>query len=103
MQRGVVVNLEHHLGSGHDRKVDSSTSTRASLLRPWIRFFTIIISARRKLDGNKQQTSVKNKTQPKNSELMTTPKRVWIRAMCCCYVINCDRKIKSKEGRNKVD
>ena len=30
---------------GHDRKVDGSTFTQASLLRPWIRCFTTIISA----------------------------------------------------------
>ena len=30
---------------GHDRKVDGSTPTKASLLRPWIRCFTTIISA----------------------------------------------------------
>ena len=36
---------EHRFYVGHDRKVDASTPTEASLLRPWIRYFTIIISA----------------------------------------------------------
>ena len=47
-----------------DRKVDGSTPTLASLLRPWIRRFTIIISAWWKLASSK-----------------LSPKRVWIRPM----------------------
>ena len=31
---------------GHDQKVDGLTPTQASLLHPWIRCFTAIISAR---------------------------------------------------------
>ena len=37
--------LERCFYDGHDRKVDGSTSTLASLLCPWIRCFLIIISA----------------------------------------------------------
>ena len=37
----------------YDRKVDGSTPTLASLLRPWIRCFTIIISAWWNLTGKK--------------------------------------------------
>ena len=33
---------ERRFYDGHDRKVDGSTPTQASLLRPWIRRFTII-------------------------------------------------------------
>ena len=37
---------ERRFYDGHDRKVDGSTPTQASLLRPWIKCFTTIISAR---------------------------------------------------------
>ena len=36
---------ERRFYDGHDRKVDGSSPTQASLLRPWIRCFTTIISA----------------------------------------------------------
>ena len=36
--------LERHFYN-HDRKVDGSTPNLVSLLRPWIRCFTLIISA----------------------------------------------------------
>ena len=44
-------------GSNHDGKVDGSTLTQASLLRPWIRYFTTIISAWRNLTSNKLKKS----------------------------------------------
>ena len=37
--------VECRFYDGHDCKVDGSTPTQASLLRPWIICFTIIISA----------------------------------------------------------
>ena len=37
--------LERHFYDDHDRKVDGSTPNLVSLLRPWIRCFTLIISA----------------------------------------------------------
>ena len=37
--------LERRLYDDHDRKVDGSTPSLVSLLRPWIRCFTLIISA----------------------------------------------------------
>ena len=37
--------LEHRFYDDHDRKVDGSTPNLVSLLRPWIRCFTLIISA----------------------------------------------------------
>ena len=37
--------LERRVYDNHDRKVDSSTPNLVSLLRPWIRCFTLIISA----------------------------------------------------------
>ena len=36
---------ERRFCDGHDRKVEGSTPTLASMLRPWIRCFTTIISA----------------------------------------------------------
>ena len=36
---------ERRFYDGHDRKIDGSTPTHASLLRPWISCFTTIISA----------------------------------------------------------
>ena len=36
---------ERRFNDEHDRKVDGSTPTQASLLRPWVRCFTITISA----------------------------------------------------------
>ena len=37
--------LERRFYDDHDHKVDSSTPNLVSLLRPWIRCFTMIISA----------------------------------------------------------
>ena len=37
--------LERRVCDDHDRKVNSSTPNLVSLLRPWIRCFTLIISA----------------------------------------------------------
>ena len=37
--------LERHFYDDHDRKVDGSTPNLVSLLCPWIRCFTLIISA----------------------------------------------------------
>ena len=45
--------LERRFYEGHDRKVDGSSPTLASLLRPWIRWFTTTISARWNLTGRK--------------------------------------------------
>ena len=37
--------LERRFYDDHDRKVEGSTPNLVSLLRPWIRCFTLIISA----------------------------------------------------------
>ena len=37
--------LERRFYDDHDRKVDGSTPNLVSLLRPWIRCFTLIVSA----------------------------------------------------------
>ena len=71
---------ERRFYDGHDRKVDGSTTIQASLLRPWIRYFTII-NYLYLVEFDKQQIKeVRNKIQPENSEEIT-PKRVWIRHM----------------------
>ena len=42
---------------GHDRKVNGSTPTQSSLLRPWIRYFTTIIFAWWNLTSSKLKKS----------------------------------------------
>ena len=37
--------LERRFYDGHDRKVNGSTPNQASLMLPWIKCFTVIISA----------------------------------------------------------
>ena len=48
---------ERSFYDGHYRKADGSTPTQASLLRPWIRCFTIITSARWNLTRKKSKKS----------------------------------------------
>ena len=60
----------------HDRKLNGSTSQLISLLRPWIRCFTMIVSAWWNLASSKLKKS--QEIQPKNLETKATPKRVWI-------------------------
>ena len=45
--------LERRFYDDHDRKVNGSTPNLVSLLRPWIRCFTMIISAWRNLANSK--------------------------------------------------
>ena len=49
--------LEGRFYDGHVRKIDGSTPTQASLLRPWTRCFTTIISARWNLTSSKLRKS----------------------------------------------
>ena len=49
--------LAHRFYDGHDRKVKGLTPTQASLLRPWIRCFTISISAWRNVTRSKLHKS----------------------------------------------
>ena len=63
---------ERRFCDGHDRKVDDSTTTQASLLRPWVRFFTTIISGRWNLTSSKLkklEAKLKRKTL-KHSQLL---------------------------------
>ena len=55
-QRDRVVR-QHRCYGGHDCKIDDSTPTQTSLLRPWIRYFTIIISAWCNLTSSKLKKS----------------------------------------------
>ena len=66
---------ERRFYDGHNRKVNGSTPIQASLLRLWIRCFTMIISAWWNL------TSTKLKTEAKFKQKQATPRRVWIRPM----------------------
>ena len=78
-QRGRVVRSVVFY-DGHDRKVDGSTPTQASLLTPWIRCFMAVISAWRNLTSSKLKNS-NAKFKRRKSETRATPKRVWIRPM----------------------
>ena len=68
--------LERRFYDDHNRKVNGSTSTQVSLLRPWIRCFTMIISAWWNLTSCKLRKP--QEIQTKNLETQATPKRVWI-------------------------
>ena len=72
--------LERRFHDGHDRKVDGSTPTQASLLRPWIRCFTTIISSWWNLTSRKLKKS-EAKFKRKTQKHTRTPKRAWIRPM----------------------
>ena len=52
--------LERGFYDDHDRKVNGSTPNLVSLLRPWIRCFTIIISAWWNLASSKLKKSEEN-------------------------------------------
>ena len=53
---------ERRFYDDHDRKVNGSTPNLVSLLRPWIRCFTIIISAWWNLASSKLKKSEENST-----------------------------------------
>ena len=52
--------LERRFYDDHDRKVNGSTPNLVSLLRPWIRCFTMIISAWWNLASSKLKKSEEN-------------------------------------------
>ena len=54
--------LERRFFYNHDRKVNSSTPNPGSLMRPWIRCFTMIISAWWNLASSKLKKSEENST-----------------------------------------
>ena len=53
---------ERRFYDDHDRKVNGSTPNLVSLLRPWIRCFTMIISAWWNLESSKLKKSEENST-----------------------------------------
>ena len=53
---------ERRFYDDHDRKVNGSTPNLVSLLRPWIRCFTMIISAWWNLASSKLKKSEENST-----------------------------------------
>ena len=67
---------ERRFYDDQDRKVDGSPPNLVSLLCPWIRCFTMIISAWWNLASSKLKKSEEN-SSGKTSK--ATPKRVWIR------------------------
>ena len=67
------IGSERRFYDGHDRKIDGSTPTQASLLRPWIRCFTTFISTWENLTSSKLKKSeakCKRKTQ-KQEQLLS--------------------------------
>ena len=86
---------ERRFYDGHDRKLDGSTPTQASLLRTWIRWFTTIISAWWNLTNSKLKKSVakfKRKTR-KQGQLLSEFRFVQYIAPPS---LSRDRKIKMK-------
>ena len=84
---------------GHDRKADGSTPTQASLLRPYIRCFTTIISAWWNLTSSKLKKSVA-KFKRKQGQLLSESGFV----LCIAPPsLSCDRRIKIKKLINIVN
>ena len=54
--------LERRFYNNHDRKINGSTPDLASLLRPWIRCHTMIISAWWNVTSSKLKKSLENST-----------------------------------------
>ena len=81
----------------HDRKVNGSTPSQASLLRPWIRCFTIIISAWWNLTSSelrKSEVQFKRKTR-KQGQLLSES----VFVLCIAPPsLSRDRRIKSKKS-----
>ena len=87
---------ERRFYNGHDRMVDGSTPTQASLLRPWIRSFTTIISAWWNLTSSKlKKSEVKFKRKTwKQRQLLSESGFVQCIAPRSLFR---DRKIKTKK------
>ena len=88
---------ERRFQNDHDRKDNGSTPNLVSLLRPWIRCLTMIISAWWNLASSKLKKFEENSTE--NLETKATPKRVLIRPALCIAPppLSCDRRIKMKK------
>ena len=92
--------LERRFYDGHDRKVNGSTLTQASFLRPWIRCFTTIIFAWRNLSKlKKSEAKFKRKTR-KQGKLLSESGFV----LCIApQSLSRDRRIKTKKSKKLSD
>ena len=92
---------QRRFNDGHDRKVDGSTSTQASLLRPWTRCFTRIISVRWNLTSSKLKKSeakLKRKTR-KQGQLVSESGLV----LCIAPPsLSREKRIKMKKSINYI-
>ena len=79
----------------------SSTRTLVALLRPWIRRFTIIISAWW-LRTSSKFTWEEVKMSTGKLGKWSTPKRVWIRPKYSAPSLSRDRRIKMHQSINQV-
>ena len=90
---------ERRFYDGHDRNVDGSTLTQASLLRPSIRCFTAIVSAWWNLTSSKlkkSEANFKRKTW-KQGQLLSKSGFV----LCIApRSLSRDRRIKTKEKKS---
>ena len=77
--------LERCFYDNHDRKINGLTPNLVSLLRPWIRCFTMIISAWWNLASSKLKKSEAIFNQ-KTGKQKAMPKRVWIRPTHSAFV-----------------
>ena len=88
---------ERRFYDGHDRKLDGSTPTQASLLHPWIRCFMAIISAWRNLTSSeltKSEAKCKQKNR-KQGQLLSESGFV----LCIApSSLSRDRRIKMKKS-----
>ena len=96
---------QRRLYDGHDCKVDGSTSTQASLLHPWIRCFTTVISAWWNLPSRtssklkKSEAKFKRKTW-KQGQLLSESGFV----LCIAPPsLSRDRRINMKKSKKKIN
>ena len=92
--------LERRFYDDHDRKVNGLTRNRVSLLRPWIRCFTMIISAWWNLTSSKLKKSEAkfNRKTRKQRQLLSESGFVQRIAPA---PLSRDRKIKMKKSINR--
>ena len=85
----------------HDRKVDGSTPTQTSLLRPWIRCFTIIIRAWWNL-SKQQIKEVRKKTHRKARKQKQLLSKSGFVLCIAPPSLSCDRRINKNEEINQI-
>ena len=100
-QAGWSSGSDCHFYDSHDRKVDGSTSTQASMLRPWIRCFTTFISAWWNITSSqlkKSEAKFKRKIR-KQGQLLSESEFV----LCIApSSLSRDRRIKMKKSINEA-